>query len=295
MGVGFGDDSLIFEMEKMQLTDGRYFKTRKTNGSDDFEEDYWGEIVDPDGVVRDRLNERNRFIEDAAPEIAFLEACSPGKILDVGCGPGYLLSALSSRWEKWGVELSEVACEHASRWADVFHGHLRDAEFADEFFDVVVMYHVIEHMADPMKELTEVRRVLRGGGTLLVATPDFDSGCARRFGGDYRLLQDRTHVSLFSCESMHRLLRTQGFIIDRVEFPFFETRYFTAENLMRLFDLGRVSPPFYGNLMVFFCRKPRCSHSITLSTCGCLRRCGDSGSRTRVAGDNLQACQKAAV
>jgi hypothetical protein len=55
---------------------------------------------------------------------------------------------------------------------------------------------------------------------------------------------------------MHRFLRDHGFIIDRVEYPYFETRYFTQENLMRLFDTDRISPPFYGNFMTFYCRKP---------------------------------------
>ncbi len=50
---------------------------------------------------------------------------------------------------------------------------------------------------------------------------------------------------------MHRLLRDFGFVIDKVDYPFFETRYFTPENLMRLFDINKISPPFYGNFMTF--------------------------------------------
>ena len=88
-----------------------------------------------------------------------------------------------------------------------------------------------------------------------MATPDFDSGCARQFGPNYRLLHDPTHISLFSNDSMHRFLRDHGFKIFRADYPFFETRYFTKENLIRLFDTGEVSPPFYGNFMTFYCQK----------------------------------------
>jgi hypothetical protein len=55
---------------------------------------------------------------------------------------------------------------------------------------------------------------------------------------------------------MHRFLRHNGFLIERVDYPFFETRHFTEENLLRMLDTGTVSPPFYGNFMTFYCRKP---------------------------------------
>ncbi|MCH7577804.1 MAG: MMPL family transporter [Chloroflexi bacterium] len=46
-----------------------------------------------------------------------------------------------------------------------------------------------------------------------------------------------------------------GFIIDRVEYPFFETRHFTEENLLRMMDTSKMSPPFVGNFMTFYCHK----------------------------------------
>ena len=90
-------------------------------------------------------------------------------------------------------------------------------------------------------------------GIILLGTPDFDSGCARLFGNNYRLLNDPTHISLFSNDSMHRFLRDHGFTIDYVEYPFFNTRHFTEDNLKALFNTSKVSPPFYGNFMTFYC------------------------------------------
>ena len=118
------------------------------------------------------------------------------------------------------------------------------------------MHHVIEHIPDPIRTIQEVHRILKASGALVLATPDFDSGCARLFGENFRLLHDPTHISLFSNESMYRFLRDFGFVIDRVEYPFFETRHFSAENFERLFDPGQISPPFYGNFMTFYCHKP---------------------------------------
>lgn len=237
-----------------------YFTRREPAKSRDYEQSYWGTIVDPDGNVRNRLEERERYLDDVKQELAFLNSLPPGRIVDVGCGLGFLLSGLKSGWEKHGVEVSSFAAEHARQWGKIHVGELEGAKYPNEHFDVVVMYHTIEHMEDPIGTILEVRRILKRGGVLLLGTPDFDSGCARRFGENYRLLHDQTHVSLFTNDSMHRFLRDHGFVIDRVEYPFFETRYFTRKNLVRLLNTSKISPPFYGNFMTFYCHKPNRGH-----------------------------------
>lgn len=221
-----------------------------------FEEEYWGTVTDPDGVTRDLLSERERRVEDVAEELAHVHTLPPGRILDVGCGLGYLLSAVDDRWEKHGVELSQFAAKHASKHAKVHVGDLRSAKYPAEHFDVVVLYHVIEHMYHPVEELEEIFRILKPNGQLIIGTPNFDSACARRFGEKYRMLHDPTHITLFSRESLDRFLWDHGFFVDRVEFPYFETRHFTTENFERLKDTNAISPPFYGNIMTFYCRKP---------------------------------------
>lgn len=250
----------------------RYFIRRDGSVETTFEEEYWGVVEDPDGGVRDRRKERELFLEDAAEEIAFLRALAPGRILDVGCGLGFLLSALQESWERHGVEVSEFATQHAAEWGAIHHGELSSAGYPDAYFDVVVLYHVIEHMPDPIAALRKVGQILKPGGVLLIGTPNFDSGCARLFGARYRLLHDRTHISLFNADSVHRLLRDHGFVIDRVEFPYFETRHFTRENLLKMFDNSSVSPPFYGNFMTFYAHKPACPSTVSalqrLGLCG---------------------------
>lgn len=232
-----------------------YFRRRKPPRALGYEEEYWGEIVDPDGNRRNRLDERLQYLDDIRQELEFLHSLTPGRVCDLGCGLGFLLSALDDRWDRHGVEVSAFAAQHASRWGRIHLGTAESANYPEQNFDVVVMYHVIEHIEDPVSAIKEVLRILKKDGHLILGTPDFDSGCARRFGEKFRLLHDPTHISLFTNDSMHRFLRDHGFIIDRVEYPFFETRHFTPENLMRLFDTNEVSPPFYGNFMTFYCRK----------------------------------------
>ena len=233
-----------------------YYKKRKPLSTIDYEEAYWGTVTDPDGNVRNRLEERNQHLTNIKQELNFIKKLTPGKILDVGCGLGFFLSALDPEWKKYGIEISQFAAAQANKYGKIFLGDLSEAQFLNNFFDVIFTHHVIEHVPNPEVFIKEIHRILKPGGHLILATPDFDSGCARRFGKNYRLLNDPTHISLFTNESMHRFLRDFDFNINSVEYPFFDTPYFTKENLIRLFDTSKTSPPFYGNFMTFYCQKP---------------------------------------
>jgi|TARA_B100002003_G_scaffold170875_1_gene158850 SAM-dependent methyltransferase len=234
----------------------KYYFSRKITDKADYEESYWTEITDPDGKKRNRLLEREQYLlEDVREVLSFINSKKPGKILDVGCGLGYLLSGVSDKWSRFGVEVSSFAAKYAKEWGEIFVGELKDANFKQGYFDLIVLYHVIEHIDNPEDIIGQIYKILKDSGTLILGTPDFDSACARRFGNNYRLLHDKTHISLFSNDSMHRFLRDHNFHIDNVENPYFDTKFFAKDNLMRLFDVNSVSPPFYGNFMTFYCHK----------------------------------------
>lgn len=227
-----------------------YYVVRGTRGTPT----PWGRVVDPDGVVRDRLSEdeRQQYIDDMWEELAFLRGRPAGAVCDVGCGPGWLLRELGADWVRVGVEIAQDAVAELHK-----HGiqHVTGTiELPPCSMDVVVAYHVIEHMTDPLYEICRIREVLKPGGWLILGTPDFGSPCAVRFGDKYRLLHDPTHVSLFTCESMHRFLRENGFTIQDVRFPF-PARYATPANFMRWLDTSQVSPPWPGNWMTFYCQR----------------------------------------
>jgi 2-polyprenyl-3-methyl-5-hydroxy-6-metoxy-1,4-benzoquinol methylase len=247
--------------------DPRYFTVRRIEqSSDEVLDAYWQASVDPDGRPRRPFEERERRLENCKDELAYIARLTPGRILDVGCGVGYLLSALDPRWERHGTEVSPFAARQASEHAKLHLGPLEAAGYPDGHFDVVVLYHVIEHIADPVSALREAYRILRPGGHMLVGTPDFDSASARRFGENFRMLHDKTHTSLFSCESLRRLLLDTGLCIDHVHFPYFDTQHFSLENLSQLFDVSRISPPFYGNVMTYYCKRPRRSATVEALT-----------------------------
>ena len=230
-----------------------YFATIPPDGEVGYEEGYHHTTTDPDGKTRNLLQEREQYLAGVKEITDFLKELRPGKILDIGCGLGWILSTLGEDWDKHGIEISKFASSHAAQFGNIHNGTLDD--FTGSEFDVIIMNHVIEHLSDPIGVLKKIRRLLNPKGIFIIGTPDFDSAAARRYGSNFRLLHDPTHISLFSSDSMHRCLRDHGFKIMEVEYPYFDTPWFTKENVLRILENDGVSPPFYGSAMTFFCQR----------------------------------------
>ncbi len=245
-------------IKQVREKEGKYFKKREYDG--DFEA-YYGPKKDPDGKIRDISKEKDLKIEFCKDEIKFINNLyddrKERKILDIGCGAGFVMSAIDdNKWEKFGLEVSRKAAETAKKYIPNIHiGVIETDTYPEEFFDLVYSNHVIEHVLDPIDFIRKINKIMKTHGHLIIATPNFDSGAARRFGENFRLLHDKTHISLFSDFSLKQLLEDNGFIVDKIEYPFLNTEYFTKENLMRLFDTSKISPPFYGSVMTLYARK----------------------------------------
>jgi len=98
-----------------------------------------------------------------------------GCLLDVGCGVGIFLSvAQREGWDVSGIDISAFAAGRARErlGIDVRPGTLGDRSLAAGSFDLVTMWDMIEHVADPLKELQEAHRVLRSDGYLFLNTPN---------------------------------------------------------------------------------------------------------------------------
>src|SRR5205823_366224 len=99
-------------------------------------------------------------------------------ILDVGCGSGTLLGLLKRRgFHAKGVDFSAEAAKIAKleNGVDVAVGSLEDAGFPDQSFDLVTLFHVMEHVPNPRRVLKEVARVLKPEGVVVLQVPNIDS------------------------------------------------------------------------------------------------------------------------
>lgn len=150
----------------------------------------------------------------------------PGKVLDVGCGRGLLLNKLREHgWETFGTELSEEAADYARNalHLPVTTQELEDANFGDAEFDLVVLWHVLEHVRAPRAMLQEVSRILKPGGLLLIAVPNFGSWEARMSDKGWFHLDVPRHLTHFTPATLEGALGEAGLRISSKNF--FSTEY----------------------------------------------------------------------
>jgi 2-polyprenyl-3-methyl-5-hydroxy-6-metoxy-1,4-benzoquinol methylase len=138
----------------------------------------------------------------------------PGSVIDIGCGPGVVLNQMRARgWSVRGTERSPSAAQQAR---DVFHLDVRAMD-VDEVvaegatFDAVVLWHVAEHLHTPLATILSIGQLLRPGGVLLIAVPNFASPEARLGRSRWFHLDVPRHLVHFTPSTLGAMLADAGF------------------------------------------------------------------------------------
>jgi 2-polyprenyl-3-methyl-5-hydroxy-6-metoxy-1,4-benzoquinol methylase len=150
-----------------------------------------------------------------------------GRILDIGCGRGaFLTVCMGHNGEAYGLDVSKDSIEYARRngLSNLFLGELKDAEFRDNYFDIIVANSVLEHVSDPCGFLKEIWRILKGNGLLYIGVPN--EGSAVYTLSDYYFkiagskwtshlapLFPPYHLYGFSKETLTKMLMKAGFSV----------------------------------------------------------------------------------
>ncbi len=137
-----------------------------------------------------------------------------GRALDIGCGNGKFMRRMNSLgWRFEGVEFNPVAVDVCRRAGlKVFHGDLHAAAFEENSFDLVSARHLIEHVSDPDALMSEIARILKRGGRLVVRTPN-SLALGRQWFGTYWYDNDvPRHLILFSPANLRMLAGRHGLL-----------------------------------------------------------------------------------
>ena len=128
-----------------------------------------------------------------------------GKVLDIGCGLGHFFKVYP---EAYGIDLNPYCVQYCTeRGYKCVQGDVYHIPFPSEFFDGVLLCHVLEHLDDPDGALTEVGRVLKPGGILSIRVPT---------ASGFRV--DSTHKVFFDYAKLTSLLSRYGLKIVRARY-----------------------------------------------------------------------------
>jgi SAM-dependent methyltransferase len=186
-----------------------------------------------------------------------LEQKNYGRLLDIGCASGTLLwLAKQHGFAGIGVEVSRRSADFVGHVLgfEVFCGQLKDAGFAASSFEVVTMFHSLEHVPDPRQVVREIHRILVADGVFIGAVPNFGGWSSQKFGPSWIWLQPQNHYSHFTPESLGKLLEAENFTVEiRSE----EGRY-GDEQIRKYFDAAQIDEIFAqrkGSELLFVARK----------------------------------------
>jgi SAM-dependent methyltransferase len=142
-----------------------------------------------------------------------------GRLLDFGCGGGSFLERMHRQgWQVTGIDNSSaaVAKVRAELGVPVLEGTLPHDDLPPASFDVITMWHSLEHVHEPLKVLRAAYRLLTTGGRIVVAVPNIDSEPARQFGPAWFGLDLPRHLTHFTPPTLKRMLERAGFHVGRV-------------------------------------------------------------------------------
>ncbi len=152
------------------------------------------------------------------------EKTGPIKILDVGAGTGDFLSAAKKRgWEVFGAEPNSGARALASKKGVELEEETRG--FSSGSFDVITMWHVLEHVPNLEEQIEELYRLLKPDGLLVIAVPNFKSYDAQKYKEHWAAYDVPRHLYHFSPSAIEKIFNSSGFLLTSQKGLFFDSFY----------------------------------------------------------------------
>jgi 2-polyprenyl-3-methyl-5-hydroxy-6-metoxy-1,4-benzoquinol methylase len=210
---------------------------------------------------------RKRTLAGKRKLIASLTQREKGSILDYGCGTGAFLHEMNlNGWEAHGIEPDAGARAKAEQLIGSAVGLPSELKhLPTQAYDVVTMWHVLEHVHDLNGTIQELKRLLKPEGKLFVAVPNHQSFDAKHYGSHWAAYDVPRHLHHFSPDTMKSLMERHGLKIVVKKGMWFDSFYVSMLsekykagkiNYFKAFFIGLVS-----NLIAFL-KVEKCSSLI---------------------------------
>ena len=147
-----------------------------------------------------------------------------GRILDIGAGTGdFLLECKNQNWDILGIEPNDKAKGIALGKGIKFGDTIEKLE--SKSFDVITMWHVLEHVPDVEHQVAELKRLLKPSGTIIIAVPNFKSYDANHYKEFWAAYDVPRHLWHFSKTAIEKLFDKQNMNLEDIKPMWFDSFY----------------------------------------------------------------------
>lgn len=179
--------------------------------SEDYRNEFSESLMSGAEFATNRYLQFESALKKYAPQVL---TQSSRKLLDVGCGTGdFLKVAQGQGWQVSGTEISANAAQKVSSRINgiVYVGDLNSINFANQKYDVITAYHVIEHLLDPVSFLKQIEKILEPSGIVFLETPNIGGIGFKISREKWSHLIPPEHIIYFKPVSLSFALKQSGF------------------------------------------------------------------------------------
>ena len=147
-----------------------------------------------------------------------------GSALEIGCGSGFMLAELEKLgWEVNGIERTDKMAQMARKQSgiSVIADDVANLPNAKKY-DLIILFQVLEHMAEPLKMLQKCSDRLAPGGRIIIGVPNIESMQSRIFGPNWFHLDVPRHLCHFASSDIEKLFSWAGLKVENIRYESFE-------------------------------------------------------------------------
>lgn len=211
----YNEDYHLYKTEPIPVNLSSYYET----------EDYISHTDAKESLI-DKLYQSVKKItlKSKSKLLSRLVNSKKAKVLDIGCGTGSFLEFLNKNdWNTSGIEPSDVARKLVEQKGVNCFSNINDLK--DQQFDVITMWHVLEHVPDFNKQFEEFNKLLNKKGIVVIAVPNFESYDAKFYAEYWAALDVPRHLWHFSEKAISKIADEHDFFLKEIKPMWFDSFY----------------------------------------------------------------------